>query len=176
MIIHATTSMQFMSITIYHCWSLGINTLRLRQNGCHFASIFKFSFLLENFSISIEISLKFVPIGPINNKSALNQIMDWCQTNEGLVYWGIYASLSLKSLTLKRKGHQDDSPDIPWRRWRQASTSPVNIKAVNLTTFSFQCNKWFRPTKTVDVITGPCPTQLDCVDKRSHGALGPVSI
>ena len=39
--------------------------------------------------------------------------------------------------TLKRKGHHDDSLDIHWRCWRQASTSPVNIKAVILTTFPF---------------------------------------
>ena len=39
--------------------------------------------------------------------------------------------------SLKPKGRQDDSPDIHWRRWRQASTSPVNIKAVTLTTFPY---------------------------------------
>ena len=38
---------------------------------------------------------------------------------------------------LKRKGRQGDSPDIHWRRWRQASTSPVNTKTVTLTTFPF---------------------------------------
>ena len=43
--------------------------------------------------------------------------------------------------TQKRKGSQDDSLDIHWRRWRQASTSPVNTKAVNLTTFPFLWKK-----------------------------------
>ena len=51
---------------------------------------------------------------------------------------GHLANLELTSQ--KRKGRQDDSPDIHWRHWRQASTSPVNIKAVNLTTFSFLCS------------------------------------
>ena len=37
-------------------------TLRLRQNGCHFAAaIFKWIFLNKNVKILIEISLKFVP-------------------------------------------------------------------------------------------------------------------
>ena len=39
--------------------------------------------------------------------------------------------------SLKRKGRQGDSPDIHWRRWRQASMSPVNTKTVTLTTFPF---------------------------------------
>ena len=55
-----------------------INTLRLRQNGCHFPDdIFKCIFLNENTSISINISLKFVPEDRINNIPALVQIMAW---------------------------------------------------------------------------------------------------
>ena len=53
-----------------------LNTLRLRQNGRHFADDnFKHIFLNENARISIKISLKFVPKGPINNIPALVQIM-----------------------------------------------------------------------------------------------------
>ena len=53
-----------------------VNTLRPRQNGCHFPDdIFKGIFLNENVLISIKISLKFVPKGPINNIPALGQIM-----------------------------------------------------------------------------------------------------
>ena len=54
------------------------NTLRPRQNGRHFADdIFKCIFLNENVWISIKISLKFVPKGPINDIPALVQIMAW---------------------------------------------------------------------------------------------------
>ena len=54
------------------------NTLRPRQNGCLFADdIFKRIFLNENVWISITISLKFVPKGPMNNIPALVQIMAW---------------------------------------------------------------------------------------------------
>ena len=55
-----------------------INSLRPRQNRRHFADdVFKCNFLNENVWISINISLKFVPRGPINNIPALVQIMAW---------------------------------------------------------------------------------------------------
>ena len=52
--------------------------MRSRQNGCHFPDeIFKNIFLNENVSVSIKISPKFVPKGPINNIPALVQVMAW---------------------------------------------------------------------------------------------------
>ena len=49
-----------------------------RQNGCHFTDdIFKCIFWNENVSISLKISLKFVPKVPINNIPALVQGMAW---------------------------------------------------------------------------------------------------
>ena len=60
------------------CQHLHINTLRPRQNGCHFPDdIFKWIFLNENVWISIKITLKFVPRGPISNNPPLVQIMAW---------------------------------------------------------------------------------------------------
>ena len=54
------------------------NTLRLKQNGRHFQDdIFKRIFLHENVWISINISLKFVPRGTINNIPTLVQVMAW---------------------------------------------------------------------------------------------------
>ena len=53
-----------------------INTLRPRQNGLHFPDdIFKCIFVDENVWISIKISLRFVPNGPIYNIPALVQIL-----------------------------------------------------------------------------------------------------
>ena len=50
----------------------GFNTLRLRQNGCHFPDdIFKCISSNENIWILLKISLKFVPKGLINNIPAL---------------------------------------------------------------------------------------------------------
>ena len=55
-----------------------LNTLRLRQNGRHFADdTFKRIFANENVRILIEISLKCVSEGPINNIPTLVQIMAW---------------------------------------------------------------------------------------------------
>ena len=49
-----------------------VKTLRPRQDGRHFPDdSFKWIFLNENVWISIEVSLKFVPKGPINNIPAL---------------------------------------------------------------------------------------------------------
>ena len=54
------------------------NTLRPRQNGRHIPDgIFKWIFLNENFWLSINISLKFVPRGPIKNIPTLVQVMAW---------------------------------------------------------------------------------------------------
>ena len=53
-------------------------TLRPRQNRRHFTDdIFKCIFLNENVWFPVEISLKFVAKGPINNITALAQIMAW---------------------------------------------------------------------------------------------------
>ena len=60
-----------------------LSTLRPRQNEQHFTDdIFKRIFFNENVRISIKISLKFVPKGPINNIPALVQIMAWRRTGD----------------------------------------------------------------------------------------------
>ena len=54
-----------------HIWM--VNTLRPRQDGRRFPDdIFKYIFLNEILWISIKISLKFVPRGPINNVGSDN--------------------------------------------------------------------------------------------------------
>ena len=55
---------------------IGLNLLRPRQNGLHFADdIFKCIFFNENLGILIKISLKFVPEGPMNNLITLVWMM-----------------------------------------------------------------------------------------------------
>ena len=57
-----------------------LNSLRPRQNGRHFPDdSFKRISLNENVWIKIKISLKFLPMGPINNILELVQIMAWCR-------------------------------------------------------------------------------------------------
>ena len=58
--------------------TIEVNILRPRQSGRRFADdTFKCIFLNENVRISFKISLKFVPLGPINNIPALVQLMVW---------------------------------------------------------------------------------------------------
>ena len=59
-------------------WWHACQHIEAETNGHCFAdNIFKCIFLNENAWISIQISLKFVPWGPINNIPTLVQIMDW---------------------------------------------------------------------------------------------------
>ena len=53
------------------------------QNGCHFAdNILRYIFVDKKFCILIDISLKFVPKGQINNIPAMVQIMGWHQIGD----------------------------------------------------------------------------------------------
>ena len=79
--------MNWVIIALYTGSSLlqkqAINSSPPGQNGRHFADdIFKCIFMNEKFCISIKISLKFVPKGQIDNKSALVQVMAWRQTGD----------------------------------------------------------------------------------------------
>ena len=71
-----------------HHWCLAsnivlVNTLRPRQNGRHFADdIFMCVFYNENFCILIKIPLKYVHKGPIDNNTALVQIMAWRRSGD----------------------------------------------------------------------------------------------
>ena len=67
------------------CLALNVlfNTLRPRGNEQHFPNvILKHIFFNENVWISMKISLKFVPKGPINNIPALVQIMAWHRSGD----------------------------------------------------------------------------------------------
>ena len=50
--------------------SPAINHWSQNQNACPLADEFEWNFFNKNFSILIQISLKFVPKGTISNKSA----------------------------------------------------------------------------------------------------------
>ena len=77
--------------------------MRLRQYSRHLPDdIFKYIFLNENVWILIKISLKFIPMGPIDNIPALVQVMAWHQSDDKplsgpmmVFLMDSYASLSL---------------------------------------------------------------------------------
>ena len=76
--INVIDDMHFVSLDCLFGTNPLLNTLRPRQNGHHFPDdIFKWIFLNENVWISINISLKCVPRGPINNIPTLIQVMAW---------------------------------------------------------------------------------------------------
>ena len=59
------------------------NTLRPRQDGRHFADdIFMCIFFNENCCILIKFSLKYVRKGPIDNNTALVEIMAWRRSGD----------------------------------------------------------------------------------------------
>ena len=68
------------------------NTLKPRENRCHFAGdIFKWICLYAWNPITM--SLKFVSKGPNNNILALVQIMAWCRPGDKSLYWPMMVSL-----------------------------------------------------------------------------------
>ena len=82
------TDQRFRSWFVVHC-PFGSQTLPKlthwgpRRNEQHFADhIFKRIFFNENVWISIKISLKFVPKGPINHIPSLAQIMAWPRSGD----------------------------------------------------------------------------------------------
>ena len=50
----------------FYIQSMATVSSSLGQNGCHFADIFKHILFNKNARISIQISLEFVPKGPID--------------------------------------------------------------------------------------------------------------
>ena len=78
-----------------------LNTLRPRQNGGRFADdILDCVLLNENVWISIKISLKFLPKGPINNIPALIPIMTWRRPGDKPLSGRIYAPLGPNELKI----------------------------------------------------------------------------
>ena len=72
----------FRSGPVIWIFFFGINTLKQRQNGLHFADdIFKYIFL-KDMLILINISLKLVSKGQMYNIPALVQIMAWCRPGD----------------------------------------------------------------------------------------------
>ena len=66
-----------------HIYITGSHLMRPKQNGHRFPDdIFKLIFFSENVWSSIQISLKFIPTGPINNVPALDQIMAWRRSGD----------------------------------------------------------------------------------------------
>ena len=114
-----------------------VNTLRPRQNGCHFADdTFKRIFLNENVIISTKISLKSVPKGPINNIPALVQIMAWRRPGDKPLSEAMMVRL-LTHICVARPqwiGHNQNQYCPIFN-----GLSPVRRQAITWTTVDFFC-------------------------------------
>ena len=106
--------------------TFSFNTLRPRQNGRRFADdTLKRIFLNENVRISIKISLKFVPTGPINNNPALVQIMAWRRSGDKPLSEPMIVSL-LTHICVTRPQWVNDVCNFrftTWFHWKWPTTS-----------------------------------------------------
>ena len=141
---------------ILHCFSqwqmgptksnstLNVNTLRLTQNGCHFADdVLKCIFLNENVWITIGISLKFVQNDPINNMTALVQIMAWCEqvTSHYLnQWWLIINNRSLKITNLKLQMHLPGTNELIYCPLVMLDTKPLPEPMLNYSQLNYEWN------------------------------------
>ena len=92
-----------------------LNTLRPRQDGRYFADgIFKCIFLKEDIWISINIWLKFVSKGPINNIPALVQIMAWRRPGDKPSSKAMMVSLLMNIWVIRRQWVNMSSVTYIW--------------------------------------------------------------
>ena len=100
------------------------NTSSLRQNGCHFwDGICKCNFLNEDVWVSNEISLKFVPKGPIIIIPAWVQIMAWRRPGDKSLSEPIMVSLLTHVCVTRAQWVKSLSPGTTF----VAPTSPTQI-------------------------------------------------
>ena len=173
-------------------------TLRPRQNGRRFPDdTFNRIFMNENVRISIKISLKFVPKGPINNYPALVQIMAWRQSGNKPLSEPMKVSLLTHICVTRPKWVNFNSPDmlmifllIPrilaspgyQQPYTQTRFSNVFLWMKSLV-FSWKCLQKLVPKYQVTIDNGLAPdrwqaitwTNVDPVYWRIYPALGEMS-
>ena len=124
-----------------------INTLRPKQNGRRFPDdTFKHIFLNENVWILIEIPLKFVPKGPINNIPALVKIMAWRRPGDKPLSEPVMVRLPTHIFVSRPQGVNSICPDdTTWHRniilsaivrvmtWRHQAITWTNIDLLSAT-------------------------------------------
>ena len=98
---------KYLQITSVFSALVWLNTLRPRHDGCHVTDdIFKYISLNGNNCVLLKFYLEIVPKGPMNNKTALFQMMvrGWTCDNPLSkpikAKWRTYASLDLDELTI----------------------------------------------------------------------------
>ena len=138
--------MRILSLLLLHS-VINQNTLRSRQNSRHFADdILKCTFLHKDVWVSIKISLKFVPRGPINNIPALVQIMAWRRPGNKPLSEPMMASLLKYVCVTPPRWVKNQSPYLP------QGTTPALLSHI-WTTLAATCpssrktRDWWRQTR-----------------------------
>ena len=106
-----------------------LNTLRLRQNGCHFSEdIFKCIFFTENVWSLLKFSLKFIPKVPIDNIPALVQIMAWRRPGDKPLSEPVIFSLLMHICITRPQWVKDRVPGCSTNNGNQGDMPCYNIK------------------------------------------------
>ena len=145
-----------------------LNTLRPRRNEQHFADdIFKRIFFNENVWISIKISLKFVPKGPINNISALVQIMAWRRSGDKPLSDPMLVSLPTHICVTRPQWVKQWRAGLKWiwhslcPSWYtllRARPRPANTNTGKPSCYPADQHVWF-PSWLTSLYTSRCPRQ-----------------
>ena len=102
------------------------NTLRPKQNGRRFTDdVFKCIFLNENVWILIKISLKYVPLSPINNILALVQVMAWRQSGDKPLSEPMMVRIPMHIWVTRLQWVKN-----PMMHWRELSCLPHGNKGI----------------------------------------------
>ena len=122
-----------------------INSSSPGQNGRHSTDdIFKCIFLNKNAWTSIEISLKFVPKGPINNIPALVPIMAWCRPGDKPLSEPMMVILQQGRVMKHLQKHNVNfamPSSVTGRRWANCTLKMSNCTQITFNSFN---HHWFR--------------------------------
>ena len=126
------------------CFTDTLDTLMLRQNGCHFVDdIFKCTFSNENVWIFNKNLLKFVPEGLTDKIPALVRIIAWC-----------------------RRGNKPLSkPVVRIMAWCRRGNKPLSEPVVRIMTWCWRGNKPLSEPMMVKLQMHICVTQTQWVKK-----------
>ena len=146
---HNNSSTTLLTVAVYphdgiSVWPLVLNTLRPRQNGRHFPDdIFKWISLNENVWISIKISLKFVPRGPISNIPSLVQIMAWCRPGDKPLSEAMMVSLPTHICVARPQWVNEI--DVTRSRYHNLASGPYHVQVSILKILSkITLTLWFK--------------------------------
>ena len=118
------------------------------KNGRFFGdNIFKCIFVNEKFCILIQIPLKFISKGPIDNKSALVQVMTWCRVGEK----PLPESVVLRLLThiCSTRGRRVNMSKLHWIGYSIQLWFALKISLLEMSGFLYQIHVWWSLHNTI---------------------------